>query len=150
MHRLLALCLCFFAQVLFSADAMGTWKLNTAKSKYTGMPMPKDLTVVYAPAGTGWTYSATGTSATGEAMNSRFTYVKDGADISTTGFPNWDTLVLKDAAANRSTGTLKRQGKQVGTVVRTISADGKTMTINGNVTNPDGKKVTYVSVYDKQ
>jgi hypothetical protein len=31
-----------------------------------------------------------------------------------------------------------------------VSADGKTMTITGEVTLPDGKKTTTVSVYDKQ
>ena len=41
MYKLLTVCLFLFAQLLFSADATGTWKLNTSKSKYTGMPMPK-------------------------------------------------------------------------------------------------------------
>jgi hypothetical protein len=150
MYRLFALCLCMFALPAFAADAMGTWKLNTTKSKYTGMPMPKDLTVTYTPEGGGWRYHAKGVSATGEPIDGHFNYTKDGEDIKTTGFPNWDTLVLRNARSNQSSGTLKRDGKPVGTVSRTISEDGKTMTIRGKFTTPEGKQATYLSVYDKQ
>jgi hypothetical protein len=151
MQRRLALALSLFATALFGADAMGTWKLNTAKSKYTGMAAPKELTVVYSPQGQGWNYKATGVAATGQPIASSFTYVKDGAEIKTTGFPNWDGLVLQGAVNNtKSTGVMKRQGKDVGKLTRTMSADGKSMTIRGNLTLPDGKPATYVSVYDRQ
>ncbi len=90
----------------------GTWKLNTAKSKYTNMPMPKDLTVTYATEGTGWRYSGQGTSATGEPISPSFTYMKDGEDIKMTGFPFADTLVLRNGNANVSTGTFKRDGER--------------------------------------
>ena len=139
-----------FALPAFPADVMGTWKLNTTTSKYTGMPTPKDLTVTYTPEGGGWHYQAKGVSATGEPIDGRFNYTKDGEDIKTTGFPNWDTLVLRNASSNKSTGTLKRDGKPVGTVSRTFSEDGKTMTLRGKVTTPEGKQATYLSVYDKQ
>jgi hypothetical protein len=150
MYRLLALSLCVFASAAFAADATGTWKLNTAKSKYTGMPMPKDMTVTYTPEGSGWRYAATGTSGTGQPINASFVYAKDGEDIKTTGFPSWDTIVLKNAGSDKSTGLLKREGKSVGSVTRTISADGKMMTIRGKVTTPEGKQATYLSVYEKQ
>jgi hypothetical protein len=135
---------------MLSADTAGTWKLNTTRSKYDGMPGPKELTVVYTPQGSGWRYEAKGTNAAGEPINSSFTYVKDSEEIKTTGFPAWDAMVLRGANSDKATGTLLRQGKNVGRVTRTISADGKTMTIRGDVTLPDGKKATYSSVYDKQ
>jgi hypothetical protein len=150
MYKLLAISLFVCASTAFSADQTGTWKLNTAKSKYTGMPMPKELTVTYTPEGSGWRYEAKGTSATGQTIDAHFSYVKDGEEIKTTGFPNWDTLVLKNAGSNNASGILKRDGKPVGSVTRIISADGKTMTIRGRVTTPEGKTATYVSVYDKQ
>lgn len=150
MFRLFALSLCIFVSAAFSADVTGTWKLNTTKSKYTGMLMPKDLTVTYTPEGSGWQYAATGTSGTGQPMNTRFTYVKDGEEIKTTGFPIWDALVLKNGHSSKSSATVKREGKPVGTLTRTISDDGKVMTIQGKVTTPDGKKATYVAVYEKQ
>lgn len=151
MLKTLAAATCAFALIASAADTIaGTWQLNTAKSKYTGTEMPKDLTVTYTPAGTGWAYEAKGTSATGQPINSSFKYVKDNEDITTTGFPHWDTIMLTNGNAPKGTGVLKRGGKKVGTVTRTISPDGKTMTIQGNLTAADGKKITYQSVYDKK
>lgn len=150
MYRLLACSTLILTSIAFSADATGTWKLNTSKSTYTGMPAPKDLTVTYVPEGSGWRYQGSGTSATGEPIKTGFTFVKDGADVSTSGFPNWDTLVLTNAAQAKTTGVIKRDGKTVGTLTRILSPDGKTMTIRGNVTTREGKTASYVSVYEKQ
>jgi hypothetical protein len=149
LNRIL-LVLCVFAAVAAAVDTTGTWKLNTAKSKYTGMPAPKELLVTYTPAGSGWRYEAKGTSATGDPINGSFTYSKDGEEARTTGFPMWDGIVLQNAATEKATGTLKRGGKTVGSVTRTLASDGKTMTIRGNVMTPEGKKASYVSVYEKQ
>ena len=138
------------ASAALSADFSGTWMLNTAKSKSNGIPMPKELTVTYAAQGSGWRYTGKGIGQAGEALNRSFTYMKDGEEIKTTGWAEFDAIVLQNGNANKSTVTYKRQGKAVGTATRTLSADGKTMTINGEFTLPDGKKATATSVYDKQ
>jgi hypothetical protein len=150
MYKSVALAMFLFATTLLAVDATGTWKLNSTKSKYTGMPGPKEMTVVYTPEGSGWKYAATGTSATGAPLQSSFTYVKDGAEIQTTGFPNWDGLVLKDAKNDKASGVIMRKGKPVGKLTRTMAADGKTMTIHGEYTTVDGKTATYHSVYERQ
>ncbi|HUS06148.1 MAG TPA: hypothetical protein VMZ52_07630 [Bryobacteraceae bacterium] len=143
--------LCTFAALAMAANPMdGTWKLNAGKSKYVGVPQPKDLTVTYTSQGEGWAYEGKGTSATGDPINMTFAYAKDEEDIKLTGYPYADTLVLKNGKSNVGTGTFKREGKPIGTVKRTISADGKTMTVEGRLTLADGKKARYTSVYDKQ
>jgi hypothetical protein len=149
MLKRILLVLCVLAVAAAAVDTTGTWKLNLAKSKYTGMPAPKDLMVTYTPAGSGWQYQAKGTSSTGDPINASFTYVKDGEEAKAMGFPMWDGIVLQGASAEKATGTLKRGGKTVGAVTRTISSDGKTMTIRGNVMTPEGKKASYLSVYEK-
>ena len=133
-----------------AVEIEGTWKLNPAKSKYTGMAGTKELTVAYTKQGNGWNYDASGMSSTGESIKRSYTYVKDGEEAKVTGFPNWDGIVLKNAATNKSTSTYMRQGKPVGTGTRTISADGKTITTRITVTLLNGKKATMLSVYDKQ
>ena len=50
----LALTASMFVSMALSADFAGTWKLNTTKSKYDGIPMPKEMTVTYSPQGAGW------------------------------------------------------------------------------------------------
>jgi hypothetical protein len=128
----------------------GTWKLNAAKSKYVGVPAPKEQTVTYTTQGSGWKYDAKGTSADGQPINTSFVYEKDGADSAMTGFPYGDAIVLKNGNADASTATFKRQGKVVGNAKRVVSKDGKTMTITGAVTQADGTKGTYTAVYEKQ
>jgi hypothetical protein len=142
---------CAFTFVSAAADqVIGTWKLNTAKSKYTGMPMPKEQTVVYTPEGQGWRYQAKGTAADGQPINTSFVYAKDNEDMKMTGSAFADTLAIRNGASDTSTGTFKRGGKKIGSAKRVISKDGKTMTITGNVTLPDGKKGSYTAVYEKQ
>ena len=146
-----ALVFCVFAAAISGAEHLaGSWKLNAAKSKYVGMPAPKEQTVTYTTQGSGWKYDAKGTGADGQPINASFVYVKDGADAVMTGFPYGDAIVLKKGNTDTSTATFKRQGKVVGNAKRVISKDGKTMTITGEVTQADGKKGTYTAVYEKQ
>ena len=65
------------------------------------------------------------------------TYTSLGSGLSRDGV---EVSTVADALVNGTTAT--------GT--RTISADGKTMTIRGPVKLPNGKKATMLSVYDKQ
>jgi hypothetical protein len=149
--RFIALLITGCAALGAAHDAIGTWKLDLAKSKYSGgMLKPKAMTVTYTPEGTGWRYEATGLRGDGQPAKASFVYVTDGAEIKTTGFPYWDALILKNAGDDVSTGTLMRGGKAVGSVKRSFSDEGKTMTISGDVELPDGKKARYTSVYRKQ
>lgn len=150
MLKSIGLVLMAVAVTVSAAHIEGVWKLNPAKSKYTGMPGNKELTVTYTKQGTGWTYDASGVSSTGEPIKRSYTYVKDGEEVKVSGFPSWDGMVMKNAGTDKATTTYMRQGKPVGTATRTISADGKTMTIKSTVTLPDGKKATMLSVYEKQ
>jgi hypothetical protein len=138
------------ATMVSGADLAGTWKLNTTKSKYVGMPAPKEQTVTYTNQGSGWKYEAKGTAADGQAITASFVYVKDDVEAAATGFPFGDAIVLHNGNANSSTATFKRQGKVVGNGKRVISKDGKSMTITGEVTQADGKKGTYTAIYEKQ
>ena len=131
-------------------EMMGTWRLNTARSKYTGAPMPKQMTATYTLEGNGWRYEASGLSSAGEPFKMSYTYVKDGADVTTSGFPYWDTIVIDGGATREGSGTMKRHGAPVGHNSRSLSADARTLTIHGNVTTPEGTTVSYVEVYDKQ
>jgi len=133
-----------------SVEMMGVWKLNTAKTKYKGAPAPKQMTVTYTLDGNGWRYEATGLSAAGEPLRMAYTYTKDGTEIPTEGFPWCDTIVIDRGAMREGSATLKRHGAVVGQNTRSLSADLKTLIIQGSVTPPEGETVTYMEVYDKQ
>jgi len=145
------LAICTIPMAGFASEhLLGTWKLNLEESKYDGMPAPKDTIATYTADGAGWKYEAKGTSGDGQPMNMSFAYVKDNEDIKFSGSPIGDTLVIRGGASNVNTATFKRDGKVVGRGKRTISKDGKRMTLTGNTTMADGKKAKWTAVYDKQ
>jgi hypothetical protein len=144
----MAIAMCVAA---FSADMTGTWKLNTAKSKYVNMQAPKDRELKVTPTNDGGLlYEFKGSSTTGEAFAASVTQPKTLAntELKTNGFPLWDAVVPTNADGSKA--TIKRSGKAVGTIARTTSPDGKVMTIRGRLTKADGTKANYVSVYEKQ
>ncbi|MCX6613005.1 MAG: hypothetical protein NTW74_19415 [Acidobacteria bacterium] len=145
---LMLLCCSLFSAS--AADFFGTWNLNTAKSKAEGIQLPKQQTVIYSKTATGFDYKATGTAPTGEAISATFTYVKDGEEIKTTGFPNWDALIVKKGMDIKTTIQLKRKGEVIGTVTRVLQPGGMVMTLSAKLTLPDGKKASYNYVYDRK
>ena len=143
--------LLLLAYSLVAADlAVGTWKLNISKSKFSPGPPPQSATVTYEE-------TANGIKRTGEAVNSEgnkisfeYTAQHDGKDYPVSGSPNADTISLKRVNDRTVESTLKKDGKVVTTVRRVVSPDGKTMTLNISGTNAQGQKVKNVQVYDKQ
>jgi hypothetical protein len=130
--------------------AVGTWKLNTAKSKYDPGPMPKSNTIVIAAAGPGIKVSTTGTDAEGKPTASGYTVGFDGKDVPVTGQPAYDMTSAKRIDANTTEFSRKKAGKVVQSAKRAISSDGKTMTITTTGTDEKGRKITNVAVFDKQ
>ena len=139
-----------FSAAVSAADFSGTWKLDTAKSKYEGMPAPKDSTVTITTNGSGFDYMAMGTSASGESIHSMYTFVKDGAPIKTTGFPNWDGIVITHSADPKLDIDFMRGGKSIGKGVRDLAKDGKMYTVSGKIKLADGKSASFKAVYVKQ
>jgi hypothetical protein len=132
--------------------AIGTWKLNVEKSKYSGMKGPTSLTRTVAADGDSVKYSFEGTGADGKPTAYGFTVKYDGKDapVTGTGMPyGADHIAIKRVGSNKFSATLKKDGKIVGTSTSTVSQDGKTTTLVGKGTL-DGKAVSSTQVYDKQ
>lgn len=141
------------SSVAIAADAsdsvVGTWQLNTAKS--TGnAPMPKSETRMYtaAPGGVALTWKRVGADGKDSTVKTTFKY--DGKDYPVTGSPDFDALNAKRVDANTVESTQKRMGKSVGTTKRTVSADGKTLTLDSKLKTAKGDDVTTTYVYDRQ
>jgi hypothetical protein len=152
---LVALAICLVAPTLMKADAsalVGTWKLNVAKSTFSGATAPKNMTRTITADGDNVTYSFDGTAADGSPLKYSFTVKYDGKDYATTGTgPNGsDHINLKQVNSHMTQGTLKIGDKVVATVHTTVSHDGKTTTVNSKGTDKDGKPVKQNQVYDKQ
>ena len=132
---------------------VGTWKLNLAKSKYVGVPAPKDQTRTVTLNGKTASYSFTGTGADGSAANYSFDTNYDGKDSAVTGngMPGGaDSIVLTRVNSHHTTGVLKKAGKEVAKADAIVSKDGKVTTVTTKGTGADGKPVSVTSVYEKQ
>ncbi|MBS1799282.1 MAG: hypothetical protein JSS95_05600 [Acidobacteria bacterium] len=129
---------------------LGTWKLNTDKSKFTPGPGWQSQIRTYQATPAGASVSWTGVDANGEKMQVSYTYKYDGRDYPMTGSASYDTLnaIRIDAWTVRSEE--KRDNKIVGIAVRTVSRDGKVLTITDEGTNRKGMAFSQVLVFDRQ
>jgi hypothetical protein len=159
MKRLLG----YFAVLILSAVAcapifaqndaiVGTWKMDAAKSKYTGVPAPKELTRTVEASGDSYKYTYSGTAADGSSISYGFTVKYDGKDYPSTGSApgGFDMIAIKRVNSHEYTATQKKGGKVMGTAKVVISKDGKVSTITVKGTGEDGKAMSYTSVYEKQ
>src|SRR5262249_58815623 len=120
--------------------SVGTWKLNTEKSKYSPGPGPKSTTVVIKSEGDMIHVSVKSVTATGTAANTDYSYRLDGKDYPVTGTADYDTVSLKGSGSTVE-GNRKKAGKVVQQYKRVISSDGKTMTVTTTGTNGAGQTI---------
>jgi hypothetical protein len=143
------------ASPLLAEDSpfVGTWKLNTAKSKFEPGPGPKSMTRTIEAQGDGLKYSFEGVSGDGSAIAYSFASNLDAKDsaVTGTGAPGGaDSIALKRVSSHKVTGTMKKDGKEIGTTEAAVSKDGKVATVKSKGTTSDGKAFSMTSVYDKQ
>lgn len=138
--------------VAFAADSnIGTWKLNSAKSKYSPGPAPKSQTLkIEAWGEDGVKYTADGVGADSKPTHSEFQAKYDGKDNAFKGNPDADTIAYKRIDANTIEATTKMKGKVTLKVKVVVSADGKTRTLTQTGTDAKGGTVNNLIVYDKQ
>jgi hypothetical protein len=130
--------------------ALGTWKLNVAKSKFDPGPPPQSATLTIEAAGQGIHVTTSGVAANGNKTATEYTANYDGKDYPITGSSASDHVSLKRIDARTSERTDKKEGKTVATIRRVVAPDGKTMTITTKATNAQGQPVNNVVVYEKQ
>ena len=133
-----------------SNPLLGTWKLNSAKSKSDPTPVPKSLTRTVEETSDGTKYTMKGENADGTPISYGFTVKFDGKDYPLTGDPVSDARSYKTvddhtlAISNKKGGKVTTSGKIV------VAPDGKSRTLHVTGTDAAGKKVSSVAVYDKQ
>lgn len=130
-----------------SDPVVGTWTLNVAKS--SGGAVPRSDTRSYAQVENGIKFSMKRVTAEGRQVSAETTYKYDGKDYPLTGSPDYDTVSAKRVATNTVEITQKKSGKVVGTSRRTVSKDGKTLTLVTRSTNAKGEVVSSTLVFDR-
>jgi len=128
---------------------LGTWKLNVAKSKYSPGPAPKSVTVTFSAAGQGVRAVIDGVGPDGSKVHWEYTANFDGKPYPVTGNGDGDMVVMKRVDANTIETAYTLKGKPTTVNRRTVSADGKTLTVTSTGTNAQGQKVNNVQVFER-
>jgi len=129
---------------------IGTWKLDTAKSKFSPGPGPKGQTLKFEHSPGGIKLASEAVAADGKATQGGYTSKFDGTDVPFAGNPNADTAQPRKLDDNSYQNTWKKAGKVTITTKGVVSADGKTLTITQSGTDAQGRAVNSTAVYDRQ
>jgi hypothetical protein len=139
-----------FASGLWAASPFaGTWKLDTAKTKFTAGAPPQDETLVIAGNGDRAMITATGTTAGGRPISIRYSVPEKGGPAQIEESP-CDELTMTRTSENVSDAVCTRRGRQIGTRHTVISEDGKTMRATVDGIDALGRPVSGTEVYEKQ
>lgn len=142
---------CIVTGALLAADSpfVGSWKMNPEKSK-VGESGIAQTSVQVEAVPNGLKSTVSGTNAKGDPINFTYAATFDGKAGAVTGYPTIDTVSLHKVNAHSLKATGMKGDKLVYTDHRTVSKDGKTMTIERDAVTPDGKKYHATLVFDRQ
>ncbi len=129
---------------------IGTWQLNLSKSTFKPGPAFKSQVRTYSQSGQSIAVVIKTVRADGKETTTQTTYHLDGKDYPVTGSPDADSDAVTQVDSNTAKFTLKKAGKVVQTGSRTVSKDGKTLTVKSKGTSANGEEFDDVLVFDKQ
>jgi len=134
-----------------SRDALGTWKMNAEKSRFHGPP-PKALTVRYEPQADAEVWTFNQDRADGNSETTSQTLHFDGkeyscGDVGLEERP--DTVVSRKPDARTAEVFYKKSGRVARRMVRTVSADGRQMTLDIQLTPEKGPAVERRLVFER-
>jgi len=135
---------------LAADPVIGTWKLNVAKSTFSPGPALKSQIRSYAESAQGTTLTIKTTAADGKESTATLTFKEDGKPYAVSGNPDFDMVSVTRVDAMTVHSTQTKAGATVGTGVRTVSKDGKTLTFAQKGTHASSGKYDDVLVYDRQ
>ena len=145
----LAFVLLAFAATALAADPfVGTWKMDTAKSKYRKGTLPKEQTVAISEEGRDLHVIAKGTGGDDRPISTHYAVPTAGGNGKLIESP-YDSVRSKSNGNTRENQFIK-SGKVVYTTKAKRSADGKSMTVTVKGTNPNGQMVEGTHYYQKQ
>jgi hypothetical protein len=142
------------ASMLWAADpSVGTWKLNVAKSKFSGTSTgpTKEGTVVVRELGTDeFELTSSGTAANGSKTSGKETWPQKGGVVKSSSAAAGESDVVTMIAPGEWYDTTMQNGKQTGFIHSSISKDGKTMTAHVKGTDTQGKPYEHMIIFERQ
>jgi hypothetical protein len=131
--------------------AVGTWKLNVAKSKYVAGTPNKSGTTKIDAVGAGVKVTVDSVGGDGTKRHWTYTANTDGKDVPITGNnPYGDAVAMTRVDAHTTRQIYKNHGKVTTTQTSAVSADGKIRTVTNKGTDARGQAIDGVAIYEKQ
>jgi hypothetical protein len=150
-HTRLAFALLASAMTLVAADPfVGTWKLNSAKTKYKEGTAPKEQSVTITESGKDLIIKVAGVAGNGSPIALSYSVPATGGEGKLIEGTGYDGIAGKRHGANERETLYKKGGKTVYTTHAKITDDGNTLAVTTKGINPVGQKVEGETVYDKQ
>jgi hypothetical protein len=128
----------------------GTWKLNVAKSTFGSESSPKGETRIYSVTPQGTHVVIETEAADGKSTKTDATITYDGKPRPVKGNPDYDSAAATRIDRYETKVDLIRKGQVIGSLLRVVSQDGKTMTVDMMTQKLDGTTETAMSVYQRQ
>ena len=135
---------------LAAENWIGTWKLNTARSKFAPVPGPQSQTLRWESTPAGIKQTSETVDADGKSSHGGYVTRYDGKEAAWEGNPNADKANPKKIDDNVFVNTWTLAGKQTIVAKVRVSKDGKTMTVSQTGQNAKGETVHSIAVYEKQ
>lgn len=146
MHRLL-LVIALLAVAQPKDLGLGTWVFVPEKSTYESGPAPKESKRQWIAKGDAVQFLHDGVNAEGKPFHTEFTVKYDGKAAPFVGGTLYDAVALQLKSPHVVEQTFTLQGKVTVRATRTISKDGKTMTIDSRGVRKDGTPFKNILVY---
>jgi hypothetical protein len=128
----------------------GVWRMNVRRSKYPQGAAPKQMVIRMEPAGDGIHYRSEATSADGKVTQADYVADYTGKAATVKGTVGIMIPVsLQRPDANTVVASYTRGGEVIATSRRSLSKDGRVMTITTVSKDRAGHTVTNIGVYEK-
>jgi hypothetical protein len=128
----------------------GTWVLNVEKSTFRGAPGPKGQVRTYTRDGEVEKLVARGVSWDKKPTLVKYSARYDGKDYDMTGSLGGDKISLRRIDSHTTESSQKRDGKAVIVATRTVSADGKTLTVVSKGTTVEGQEIDSILMFERK
>ena len=127
------------AQSADTSPFNGTWKLDSAASKFTSARVIGSETRTYEVSGDKVKMTSTGTDVSGKQMSVSYTAAYDGKYYPMTGNPVGDNIALKRIDGRTVEATVRKGKKVTGHGKTTVSADGESLVLTRSLLREKGK-----------